>query len=339
MHRFIKTLFAAIALAISSTALADVQGNLQQIADHFAARYAVRALSINVSLPFAESYHVAIGKSEDFAGQYQVDGFPQIVMATLILQLEAEGKLNIHETIGKYLPDYPAWQNITIKQLLNHTSGLYDYRDGKGWILHLALHPHQVWQLTDFANIAYQHKPYFAPGQAWHASNTDYIVLAMLVEKITGQSVEQLIMQRYHSDLLQWDMALFNGGLLPAQQLQEMLQFVSVKDGQPLTDQAQIGFGLGLYEVNTSAGLIYFAPDNNSGVSYMPCTGLAVTFSIDASVNNQPEMIGDLLVETYQALLAEANTVRRALQFQSVNTVPAFCHSLKPATDFVLPAW
>ena len=47
----------------------------------------------------------------------------------IILQLEAQGKLNIDDPITKYLPQYPQWQDVTIRELLNHTSGIFNYTE------------------------------------------------------------------------------------------------------------------------------------------------------------------------------------------------------------------
>ena len=56
----------------------------------------------------------------------------------ILLQLEAEGKLSINGTLGKWLPQYPAWRNITIKRLLNMTSGIANYAAQPAFVSTLA---------------------------------------------------------------------------------------------------------------------------------------------------------------------------------------------------------
>lgn len=384
---------------LTTQAFADLNCRLQQVAAHLADQYDVHAISISAAVPNGRTYDVASGsmtKHGDEAvtpdSQYQVGGVTRTFTAALILQLQAEGKLKLSDTLGRYLPQYPKWQNITLKQLLTHTSGLYNYIDRSGWFFHLAFHPDQIWTLSDLADIAYAKAPQFEPGDGWGYISTDYVLLGLVIEKVSGHNMAQLITTRfikpYHltstyysdqaftnaqlaklvsgyyswhnltdingswigpagalvstpADLVKWDLALFNGKVLKKAQLQQMLQLVSVANGQPLMDADNTGFGLGLFEVNTPAGLLYFAPGitpgYRSGFSYMPCTGLAVSFAMGSSMMDQPEIMGDLLTQSYQTLIADPSVQRAVTHYQKTHALPAFCQRLPAASQFSFP--
>jgi D-alanyl-D-alanine carboxypeptidase len=111
--------------------------------------------------------------------------------ASVVLQLVAEGKVGLDDPIEEYLPGLVAGNGydghaITVRQLLQHTSGMADY---VGDILadpDAADHP---WAPADLVHIGLSHPPLFAPGTGWAYSNTGYIVLGMLVEAVTGKDI------------------------------------------------------------------------------------------------------------------------------------------------------
>ena len=113
-------------------------------------------------------------------------------IATIILQLSEEGLLNLDDTIGSWLdlPDkYSVLINdkITIRQLLNHTSGIYDYSMNPLMYLLILLYPNKEWAHEEALDFVC--KPYFAPGKGWHYSSTNYILLGMIIEEATNSSV------------------------------------------------------------------------------------------------------------------------------------------------------
>jgi CubicO group peptidase (beta-lactamase class C family) len=116
--------------------------------------------------------------------------------ATIILQLAEEGRLRLNDPVSKYQPEVPNGSNITIRELLSMTSGLFDFIEDKGFIPQLATNPTSVWNPKDVLAIAFKHPPIFAPGKEYSYSNTNYILLGMIIEQITHQSVEDVFQQR-----------------------------------------------------------------------------------------------------------------------------------------------
>jgi len=118
--------------------------------------------------------------------------------ATIILQLVDEGKLRLEDPVAKYLPQVPNGANITIRELLNMTSGLFNYSNDQGF---QQADPSRVWDPKELVAIAFRHRPYFAPGQGLHYTNTNYILLGMLIEQIPGMPVEKAFQQRIFTPL------------------------------------------------------------------------------------------------------------------------------------------
>ena len=97
----------------------------------------------------------------------------------LLLQLEAEGKLSINDTLGKWLPQYPAWRNITIKQLLDMTSGIPDYAGQPAYASAVAAGAgFSAARLVGYVAGA-------VTGDVWNYSDTNYILAQMVIEKVT----------------------------------------------------------------------------------------------------------------------------------------------------------
>lgn len=136
---------------------------------------------------------------------FQIGSITKSFTAVIILQLEAEGKLSIHDTIfditqkyGPWLPkkEYEAWKTISIKQLLNMTSGIFDVTEDKTFMNILAKDPEKNWTPKEILKYALKHKPYFSPGMGWHYSNGTYNILDLLIEKVTKNSFETEINHR-----------------------------------------------------------------------------------------------------------------------------------------------
>lgn len=136
---------------------------------------------------------------------FQIGSITKSFTAVIILQLEAERKLSINNTIsdvtqkyGPWLPkkEYEAWKNISIKQLLNMTSGIFSVTEDHDFMEALAKHPLKNWTPEEIIKYAYKLKPYFSPGRGWHYSDTNYNILEMLVETVTKHSFKEEIDQR-----------------------------------------------------------------------------------------------------------------------------------------------
>ncbi len=110
--------------------------------------------------------------------------------AVIILKLVEEGNLSLDDTLSRWYPDFPNAERITIRQLLNHTSGIPEIIP---LILMKSIISSTFWQTQELVKIANREKPLFTPGSAFSYSNTNYILLGLIAEKVTAKTAVQLL--------------------------------------------------------------------------------------------------------------------------------------------------
>jgi D-alanyl-D-alanine carboxypeptidase len=136
------------------------------------------------------------------ADRYRIASVSKAFVSVLILQLEAEGKLAIDEPVAKYLPGIvPNGGAISLRELMNHTSGLFNYTDDAAFVNDPITNFSRAWTPSELLALAFAHPPNFAPGTNWSYSNTNYIVLGLVVEAVTGKPLGQVLQERIFTPL------------------------------------------------------------------------------------------------------------------------------------------
>jgi D-alanyl-D-alanine carboxypeptidase len=125
---------------------------------------------------------------------YQMGSTSKSFTVAVILQLEAAGKLSIDDTLGKWLPEYPAWQDVTIRRLLDMTSGIPNYSETEWMSKAWANEPMRAFTLKELVDAAYPSATNELPvSTGYHYSNTNYILAALIAEKATGKAFRDLV--------------------------------------------------------------------------------------------------------------------------------------------------
>ena len=132
----------------------------------------------------------------------RVGSLTKTFVATVVLQLAAEHLLSISDTVSRWLPGLvPGGAGITIRELLQHTSGIYSYTNDPGFLQALFSDPTRVWRPAELVRIAVAHPPVFPPGTSLAYSNTDYVLLGMIIQAATGHPVGQQLQARIFTPL------------------------------------------------------------------------------------------------------------------------------------------
>jgi len=115
---------------------------------------------------------------------YRIGSVTKQFTAAAVMQLVEQGKVRLTDSIAAYVPDLPAaWRPVTIRQLLNHTSGIPSYTGAPSWQgrWSVELPPESLLAITAKDTM------WFAPGSKWRYDNTGYVLLGMVIEKVAGR--------------------------------------------------------------------------------------------------------------------------------------------------------
>jgi D-alanyl-D-alanine carboxypeptidase len=122
-------------------------------------------------------------------GRFRAGSITKTFVATVVLQLVGEGRLRLTDTLERWLPGaIPNGAQITIRQLLQHTSGVFDYTNALFESIEDVLDArYRTFRPAELVALAAARPPVFEPGTSWEYSNTNYILLGMIVRRVTGR--------------------------------------------------------------------------------------------------------------------------------------------------------
>jgi CubicO group peptidase (beta-lactamase class C family) len=186
----------------------------------------------------------------DAKTNFRLASFTKQFTAACIMLLVHDGKLHYDDHLTDIFPEFPAYgKSITVRNLLNHTSGLPDYED-----LLMKQFPNtpeeKVPQILDagvLKLLEQQISGKFAPGSKWEYSNSGYAVLAMIVEKISGKTFGQFLQQRIFAPLKMKNTLAYEKGKneVPHRAYGHSKAGQNEKDGWHETDQSPTSAVLG----------------------------------------------------------------------------------------------
>ncbi|WP_435210652.1 serine hydrolase domain-containing protein [Streptomyces sp. bgisy034] len=198
----------ALSAALAAPALAAVPAGSGHEATRKAAEAAVEAGVPGVTVTARDGHgtwsatagvgNLRTGQPRSAADRYRVGSITKTFVATVLLQLEAEGRLSLDDSVDKWLPGLVRGnghdgREVTLRQLLNHTSGIFNYTAdedfGRTYFLKDGFfeHRYDTKKPAQLVALAMTHKPDFAPGTSWNYSNTNYVLAGMVIEKATGR--------------------------------------------------------------------------------------------------------------------------------------------------------
>ena len=126
--------------------------------------------------------------------------------ASAILKLQEEGKLSVNDKLSKYIPDFPRGDEVTLRHLLTHTSGIHNYNDDPGFF------DRATNDTTEAIIEAMKKEPYdFDPGTKWSYVNSGYMMLGYIVAKVSGQSYGDFLRENFFQPLGMTNTGVYSG--------------------------------------------------------------------------------------------------------------------------------
>jgi D-alanyl-D-alanine carboxypeptidase len=196
---FVVCLFATVVVH-GQTSPTALKTELQQKLDEWHKAGSFPGATLGVVLVNGESFGLAVGLSDREkktpmrpTDRMLAGSVGKTFAAATALQLIKEGKINLDDKIEKYLgreqwfSRLPNAKDITVRQLMNHTSGLVRYEFKDQFTKDLTANPEKVWKPAELVAYLLDEKPPFEAGKSWDYSDTNYIVLGMIIEKVTGR--------------------------------------------------------------------------------------------------------------------------------------------------------
>ncbi|MET7286480.1 serine hydrolase domain-containing protein [Streptomyces sp. NPDC005573] len=154
------------------------------------------------------TFRAAVGTTElgaarppTTADHFRIASNTKTMTAALVLLLAQDGRLRLSDPVSAYVPGVPGGAHITVEELLKMRSGLYNYTDAPELASALDADPGRAVTPREMLDLAFRHRPDFAPGTAYAYSNTNYLLLGLVAEKAGGRPLAQQFRDRLFAPL------------------------------------------------------------------------------------------------------------------------------------------
>jgi D-alanyl-D-alanine carboxypeptidase len=185
--------------------------NLQGILDQLVADGSIPGAVLAVHVPGYQPWRGASGYADmertrpmEPTTEVRIASISKVFTAVVVLQLLEEGKLGLDTPLATWFPELlPHADIITVRGLLQHTTGLYDYLEDKHFLAEAFHAPEYVWPPAELVTYAAERPALFKPDTqgAWDYSSTNYVILGMIVEQVTGNTLAHEMRQRIFTPL------------------------------------------------------------------------------------------------------------------------------------------
>ncbi len=189
---------SASASASAATVSPAMQSSFQQVLDETRAAQGFPGVQAGVWMPDGEwigtSGTAGAGQSTPItpADHTRIGSITKTFTVTALLQLAEKGSLSLDDPIGKYVPGMPNGDTATLGNLATMTSGIPSYTFNETFTDSYFANPAQVWQPQQLVDVVKGQPANFAPGTKFEYSNTNTVLLGMVIEQVTGKPVEEV---------------------------------------------------------------------------------------------------------------------------------------------------
>ncbi|WP_170297255.1 serine hydrolase domain-containing protein [Georgenia thermotolerans] len=252
---------------------------------------------------------------------FRVGSITKTFVAVVVLQLVEEGALRLDTLVVDVRPGVPFTEGVTVRQLLNHSSGVPEFLAGEDVEAAIRAEPHRRWTSADVLESLDGRERAFAPGTAHAYSNTNYVIAGMVVEALTGRTVAENVRTRITEPLGLHDTALAPDGREP------------VTGFSPLFDPSGTTEGTSYLALGTAAGA--------AGGLISTAGDLAVFYrALGAGKPVRPDLLAEMTVSHGEGYGLGVGTVRlpSGMGFGHFGAIPGYTAQavVRPASGDVL---
>ncbi len=209
---------------IRNTTNTDLTAKFQNILDSSVNKYNLIGVQIAVKMKNGDLWFGSSGTADierlkilSNDNLIRIGSLSKTFTAVIIMQLYEKGLINIDDTIDKWFPDFPESNKITIRMLLNHSSGIPEFLGPKIFIPSM-FYPEKIWSVQDLYYLIKKNKLLFQPGKGNSYSNPNYILLGIIAEKTSNRSLNDL----YKNEIIE-PLKMNNTVFLPYEKYPESL--------------------------------------------------------------------------------------------------------------------
>jgi D-alanyl-D-alanine carboxypeptidase len=194
---------AVLAAGAAGAQAAPLSGADRQFVDQTVMRFMqtdrLPGVSIAISGPkgsYVRSYgmsNLATRATLRAVDRVRIASITKSFTATAVLEQVQRGRLSLSDKLSRWVSGIPNGNRITVRQLLAMRSGVYDYTSDPAWNRRFNANPLSPFKSSDVVAIIRRHKPLFAPGAKTQYADSNYVLLGIILEKVTGRSVESVI--------------------------------------------------------------------------------------------------------------------------------------------------
>ncbi|MER7464078.1 serine hydrolase domain-containing protein [Streptomyces sp. NPDC097981] len=180
-----------------------VASQLDEAVQKVMAEAEIPGVMVSLSAPGKGAYVRAFGVADKATGRpmstdlnMRIGSVTKTFTVTALLQLVDQGKARLDDPIGKYVSGVPNGNRITLRELAGMRSGLYNYSEDEGFFKALTSHPRRPFTPQELLAYSFKHPVLFEPNAKFYYCNTNLILLGLVVEKLSGQKLNDYINQK-----------------------------------------------------------------------------------------------------------------------------------------------
>ncbi len=176
-------------------------GALQRVVDASQARIPAPGISVAVHLADGRTWSGVAGDRQLSPRRpvtqdtvFAIASITKTFVTAVVMQLVDEGQVSLDDRLSRYLPRFPRARDIRIRDLLGHTSGVFDYFGNPAYARRVFADRDRAWTTPEILRFVLD--PYCEPGACFHYSNTNFVLLGLVIEGITGKELSAVIRAR-----------------------------------------------------------------------------------------------------------------------------------------------